>query len=119
MNSLTIRLPNDLKADLQKFGREQDKAVSGVVRESIRRYGAVEKFRATGQKVLPFAESQGFLTDEDILEAIPSLFLPTPAASARRERDTTAGPLFARPGKTPAGSFFFFLLLLETNRPRR
>ncbi len=70
MNTLTIRLPEDLKADLQKISRQQNKPVSDVVRESIRRYVAVERFRALRRKVLPFAEAQGFLTDEDVFNAI-------------------------------------------------
>lgn len=70
MGTLTIRLPDELKADLQKFSQEQNKPVSDVVRESIRRYVAIEKFRAIRKKVLPFAEAQGFLTDEDVFKAI-------------------------------------------------
>ena len=70
MNTLTIRLPDDLRDDLKKISREQSKPVSDVVRESIRRYVALEKFRALRRKVLPFAEAQGFLTDEDVFKAI-------------------------------------------------
>ena len=70
MNTLTIRLPDDLRADLKKISREQNKPVSDVVRESIRRYIAVERFRSLRRKVLPFAEAQGFLTDEDVFKAI-------------------------------------------------
>ena len=70
MNTLTIRLPDDLRADLKKISREQNKPVSDVVRESIRRYVAVESFRALPRKVLPFAEAQEFLTDEDVFKAI-------------------------------------------------
>jgi len=70
MNTLTIRLPDDLKDDLQKLSKEQSKPISDIVRESIRRYIAVEKFRALRKKVLPFAEAQGFLTDEDVFKAI-------------------------------------------------
>ena len=70
MNTVTIRLPEDLKADLQRISRDQNKPVSEVVRESIRQYVAVERFRALRRKVLPFAEAQGFLTDEDVFKAI-------------------------------------------------
>ncbi len=70
MNTLTVRLPDDLRADLKKISREQSKPVSDLVRESIRRYIAVERFRALRRKVLPFAEAQGFLTDEDVFKAI-------------------------------------------------
>jgi predicted transcriptional regulator len=70
MDTITIRLPDDLKSDLQKLSREQNKPVSDIVRESIRQYVAVEKFRALRKKALPFAEAQGYLTDEDIFRAI-------------------------------------------------
>jgi predicted transcriptional regulator len=70
MNTLTIRIPDDLKADLQRISQQQKKPVSDVVRESLRRYVAVERFRALRRKVLPFAEAQGFLTDEDVFKAI-------------------------------------------------
>ncbi len=70
MNTLTIRIPDELKVDLQRISQQQKKPVSDVVRESIRRYVAVENFRAVRKKVLPFAEAQGLLTDEDVFEAI-------------------------------------------------
>jgi predicted transcriptional regulator len=70
METLTIRLPDELREDLQKLSEEQNKPVSDIVRESIRRYVAVEKFRALRKKVLPFAEAQGLLTDEDIFKEI-------------------------------------------------
>jgi predicted transcriptional regulator len=70
MSTLTIRLPDNLKENLQKLSKEQNKPVSDMVRESIRRYVAVEKFRSIRGKVLPFAEAQGFLTDEDVFKDI-------------------------------------------------
>ena len=70
MNTLTIGLPDELRDDLEKLSEEQRKPVSDIVRESIRRYVAVEKFRSLRKKTLPFAEAQGYLTDEDIFNAI-------------------------------------------------
>ena len=70
MNTLTVRIPDKLKTDLRKISRQQNKPVSDVVRDSVRRYVAVEKFRALRKKVLPFAEAQGFITDEDVFKAI-------------------------------------------------
>ena len=70
MTTLTIRLSDDLRSELEKISRAEQKAVSDIVRESIRRYVAIEKFRALRKKALPFAEAQGFLTDEDIFRAI-------------------------------------------------
>ena len=70
MNTLTIRIPDELRSDLQKVSKDQNKPVSDVVRESIRRYVTAERFRSVRKKVLPFAEAQGLLTDEDIFKAI-------------------------------------------------
>ena len=68
MTSITIRIPDELKYDLQTISESEHKPVSDVVRESIRRYVAVERFRQLRRKTLPFAEAQGLLTDEDIFE---------------------------------------------------
>ena len=70
MNTLTIRIPDKLKTDLRKISQQQNKPVSDVVRESVRRYVAIEKFRALRKKTLPFAEAQGYVTDEEIFKAI-------------------------------------------------
>ena len=63
---ITIRIPEDLDKDLIKISKEEDKPVSSLVRESLRQYIRVYRFRKIRQKVLPFAEAQGLLTDEDI-----------------------------------------------------
>ena len=70
MNTLTIRLPDELRSELNDISHEQQKPVSDVVRESLRRYVAVEKFRSLRKRVLPFAEAQRYLTDEDVFKAI-------------------------------------------------
>lgn len=70
MTTLTIRLPEALKSDLDRLSRNEKKAVSDIVRESLRRYIAVEKFRSIRKKILPFAEAQGLLTDEDVFRAL-------------------------------------------------
>ena len=68
--TLTIRIPDDLRKELKKISQEESKPVSDLVRESLKRYLAIRKFRAIRNKVLPFAEAQGFLTDEDVFKQI-------------------------------------------------
>ena len=70
MTTLTIRIPDSLRKELKALSREENKAVSEIVRESIRRHVALERFRALRKKVLPFAEAQGILTDEDVFRAL-------------------------------------------------
>jgi len=41
--------------------------LSDVVRESISRYVAVRRFRKARERVLPFAEKAGIVTDEDAM----------------------------------------------------
>jgi predicted transcriptional regulator len=70
MSNLTIRIPKTLREELKALSARQQRPTSEVVRESLRRYIAAEKFRRLRGKTLPFAEAQGFLTDEDIFGAI-------------------------------------------------
>ena len=66
MSTITVRIPDDLKSDLQRISESEHKSVSDLVRESVRRFVSVERFRQLRRKTLPFAEAQGLLTDEDI-----------------------------------------------------
>jgi predicted transcriptional regulator len=70
MSSLTIRIPDPLRRELEKLCREKQQAMSDVVRDSLRRYVAVEQFRSLRGKSLPLAEAAGFLTDEDVFKAV-------------------------------------------------
>jgi predicted transcriptional regulator len=70
MNTLTVRIPDELRADLQEISSREHVPMSDLVRESIRRYVAAQRFRALRKRTLPFAEAQGLLTDEDVFRAI-------------------------------------------------
>jgi len=68
--TLTIRIPDGLREDLQELSKTESKPVSDIVRESIFRYVAIRKFRKLRNQILPFAEAQGILTDEDVFNII-------------------------------------------------
>ena len=68
--TLTIRIQDDLRKELQELSKAESKPVSDLVRESIQRYVAIRKFKRLRNKVLPFAEAQGVLTDDDIFSII-------------------------------------------------
>ena len=70
MSNLTIRISEALRKELQELSNQQQRPASELVRDSLRRYIAAERFQALRSKTLPFAEAQGFLTDEDVFEAI-------------------------------------------------
>ena len=70
MSNMTIRIPETLRRELQSLCKQQQRPMSEVVRDSVRRYIAAEKFQALRRKALPFAEAQGLLTDDEVFEAI-------------------------------------------------
>ena len=67
---ITVRIPEEIDKDLLIISKEEDKPISILVRESLRRYIKIYRFRKLREKVLPFAEAQGLLTDEDIFKII-------------------------------------------------
>ena len=70
MVNLTIRIPEGLRKELEEVCRRQDRPVSQVVRDFLRRCIAIERFRALRRETLPFAEAQGILTDEDVFKIV-------------------------------------------------
>jgi len=68
--SLTVRIPDDLQKQLLIISRKEKMPVSDLVRRSLRQFLAVRNFRRIRSQILPFAESQGLLTDEDIFKVI-------------------------------------------------
>ncbi len=70
MSNLTVRIPESLRKELRVLCDQEQRPASEVVRDSLRRYIAVRKFQRLRRRTLPFAEAQGFLTDEDVFEAI-------------------------------------------------
>jgi predicted transcriptional regulator len=70
MSHLTIRIPEALRKELEALADEEQRPASELVRDSLRRYIAVRRFQRLRRRILPFAEAQGLLTDEDVFEAI-------------------------------------------------
>lgn len=70
MTTLNLRLPDDLKEQLEELSRQLQRPTSELVRESIRRYIVTEQLKAIRRVTVPLAEAQGFLTDEDIFKVV-------------------------------------------------
>lgn len=70
MTNLSFRIPDPAWKDLKRFCQRRGKSASEVVRDSLRRYMAVEEFRELRAKMLPHAQAHGYLTDEDIFRAV-------------------------------------------------
>jgi predicted transcriptional regulator len=70
MSNLTVRIPEKLRKELKQMGRQQQRPVSDLVRDSLRRYVAQEQLRQIREKLRPYAEAKGLLTDEDVFKAV-------------------------------------------------
>ena len=68
--SISISLPEDLKAELDEAVRVEGVSRSDVVREAVREYLFIKRFRALRQELIPYAEAAGVVTDEDVFHAV-------------------------------------------------
>ena len=68
--SITIRIPKEMRKELQEISKIEQKPVSDPVRESLRKFIAICRFRKLRNMTLPLAEAQGILTDEDVFKEI-------------------------------------------------
>ncbi len=70
MSTLNVRIPDDLKRQLDELSQQQHRPTSELVRDSLRRYIVTEQLKAIRRVTVPLAEAQGYLTDEDIFRDV-------------------------------------------------
>ena len=70
LNSITIRIPQKMQKELDSIVKDERMSKSDFIREALQRYLSVKRFRQLRKKVLPFAENQGLLTDEDVFNLL-------------------------------------------------
>lgn len=70
MSTLTIRLDDELDAQLNRLATEAHRTKSDLVREMIRKQTALEAFRRARSMIVPAAERAGYLTDEDVFRDV-------------------------------------------------
>ena len=58
------------KSSKEHRRNRQQRPVSDVAREALRRYIAMEELRSVRERLRPYAEARGFLTDEDVFNAV-------------------------------------------------
>lgn len=69
MDTLTIRIDAWTSRMLARVARLSRRTRSQVARDALRRQLAIDLFDRLRERVLPFAESRGLLTDKDVFEA--------------------------------------------------
>ena len=68
--SISISLPEELRAELDRLTEAQGVTRSDLVREALREYLFTQRFRALRQELMPYAEAQGVFTDEDVFRSV-------------------------------------------------
>jgi metal-responsive CopG/Arc/MetJ family transcriptional regulator len=64
--TITVSLPQDLKEALDRVVAEEGVSRSDVVRDSLRDYLFIRRFRALRARMMARARTKGVFTDEDV-----------------------------------------------------
>lgn len=69
-SALTIRLDPDLDRRLRRAAKRSGRTRSEFIRDALERQLAVAQFQDLRRRIMPFAEAQGYLTDEDVFRDV-------------------------------------------------
>lgn len=68
--TVTIRLDAKIQRELDRLSRQLGRSRSEIVRDAVRRRVALPRFERTHRAILPLAETQDILTDEDVFRIV-------------------------------------------------
>ena len=69
-NTITVRIDDELAPILDEVCKRSGRTRSEVIRTALKRHLALVEFRRLRRQTMPFAAAHGFLTDEDVFDAI-------------------------------------------------
>jgi len=69
-STITIRLDEELERELGRACTRTGRTRSDLARDALRRQLALLRFERMRKRALPLAESQGYLTDEDVFRDV-------------------------------------------------
>lgn len=70
-DTITLRIPTEMKEALEEICKTEGVNMSGVVRNALIKLISLYQFDKLRKETLPFAEKSGLFSDEDILD-LPS-----------------------------------------------
>lgn len=68
--SITVDLPDDLKADLVRCAQRAGQTAEQFAVDALRRQLAIQSFRDTKERLAPYGEATGLKNDDDALAAV-------------------------------------------------
>jgi len=69
-STITISLPEKVRAQLDRVSKTEGVSRSDLVRESIRDYLFIRQLRAMRKIMVPKASRQGIYTDQDVFDRV-------------------------------------------------
>ena len=64
---INVRVPLPLQKELEELSRSEHIPMSELIRDSLREFLAIRKFRRLSKSVKGYARKAGFVSDDDIL----------------------------------------------------
>jgi predicted transcriptional regulator len=68
--TLTIRIDKEIENLLEQSSKRSGRTKSELVRQAIKRQLSIASFQKLRKQLLPYGESQGWLTDEDVFNEV-------------------------------------------------
>lgn len=68
--TLSIRIDRDLEQLLEQIAKRTGRSKSELIREALRRQFSIDSFQQLREKLLPYGEAKGWLTDEDVFREV-------------------------------------------------
>ncbi len=69
-STITVSVPEELKAELDRVSESEGVSRSDIVRESIRDYLFVRQFRALRKSMVADASRRRVFTDQDVFDSV-------------------------------------------------
>lgn len=69
-STITVSIPENVKSELDRVSDAEGISRSDIVRESVRDYLFVRKFRSLRKIMVPKAAKQGVFTDQDVFSRV-------------------------------------------------
>lgn len=68
--NISISMPEELKAELDRCSEAEGVSRSDLVREAVREYLFSRKFRSLRRRLMTYGEARGIYTDEDVFRHV-------------------------------------------------
>ncbi len=69
-STITISIPEPMRSELDKLSRSDGVSRSDIVRESLRDYVFVRRFRSMRKSMIGKASAKGVYTDQDVFDQV-------------------------------------------------